>query len=194
MAVLGTGSGTGYPGAVDTYSVEQDSVTRARAAVPNDTNAAVTAIEGELGTNPKGTAADVKTFLQTEHNTNGTHGTITTASTTVVANLNAEQHNGLKVKVINIGDWNMDVSGTLAVNHGLTLSSIRNVSVSIRNDSDDTYLMLSGARSAGSVPDGDFYAGGSAIFMRRTAGGEFDSVSYDSTSYNRGYITIWYIP
>lgn len=56
---LGAGSGTSYPAAIDTdESVEVDYpdplATTARAAVPNDTNAAVIAIETELGINPSG--------------------------------------------------------------------------------------------------------------------------------------------
>jgi len=41
---------------------------------------AIEAIETELGTNPSGSVADVKTFLQTEHETDGTHGDITPTS------------------------------------------------------------------------------------------------------------------
>ena len=58
-AELGGGSGTGYPAAIDTdTSIEVDSPaaskTTARADVPNDTNAAVVAIETELGVDPAG--------------------------------------------------------------------------------------------------------------------------------------------
>ena len=80
---LGAGSGTGYPGAIDTdTSVEVDYpdplATTARAAVPNDTNAAVIAIETELGINPSGTYDTIKArldagdglyYLKTEINT-----------------------------------------------------------------------------------------------------------------------------
>jgi hypothetical protein len=76
MAELGSGNGTDYPSALDTdNTLEVDGSTLARADVPNDTNAAVVAIENELGTNPSGTISDVKSYLQTEHNTNGTHDT-----------------------------------------------------------------------------------------------------------------------
>lgn len=80
MAELGAGNGSDYPGTVDTdNSLEVDSPnagkTLARAAVPNDLAAAIIAIETELGTDPAGTLADVKTYLQTEHNTDGTHKT-----------------------------------------------------------------------------------------------------------------------
>lgn len=65
---LGAGEGTGYPGTIDTdVSVEVDYpdplATTARAAVPNDTNAAVIAIETELGISPSGEYATVKARL-----------------------------------------------------------------------------------------------------------------------------------
>ena len=76
MAEIGAGSGSGYPGALDTNSsLEVDSSTLARADVPNDLAAAIVAIETELGTDPAGTKTDVKTFLQVSHQTDGTHWT-----------------------------------------------------------------------------------------------------------------------
>mgnify|MGYP001600421189 CR=1 FL=1 len=82
MAEIGAGTGTGYPAALDTdTSVEINNPlsgrTKARAEVINDLSAAVVAIETELGTAPSGTKTDVKTYLQTEHETDGTHGGIT---------------------------------------------------------------------------------------------------------------------
>ena len=86
MGNIGSGSGSSYPGTLDTQTaVEVDSPaagkTKARAAVPNDLAACVLAIETELGTNPKGSKADVKTFLQVQHNTDGTHSAITASAT-----------------------------------------------------------------------------------------------------------------
>lgn len=75
---LGGGAGSSFPGALDTdNSLEVDAPnagkTKARAAVPNDLAAAIVSVQTELGTDPAGTLTNVKTFLQTEHNTNGTH-------------------------------------------------------------------------------------------------------------------------
>jgi len=85
MGNLGSGSGSSYPSTLDTQTaVEVDSPaagkTKARAAVPNDIIAAVIAIEAELGTLPKGSTSNVKTFLQVEHNTDGTHNATAGAS------------------------------------------------------------------------------------------------------------------
>ena len=74
MAELGAGGGSGYPAALDSNtSLEVDSGTLARADVPNDLAAAVVAVQTELGTDPAGTKTNVKTFLQIEHQTDGTH-------------------------------------------------------------------------------------------------------------------------
>ena len=74
MAEIGAGGGSGYPGALDTNStLEVDGSTLARADVPNDLVAAIVAIQTELGTDPAGTKSDVKTYLQTDHQTDGSH-------------------------------------------------------------------------------------------------------------------------
>lgn len=88
MSEIGSGSGSSYPTSLDTDSTVEvnspsASKTKARAEVINDLGACVVAVETTLGTSPQGTKADVKTFLQTQHNADGTHGNITTG--TIVA-------------------------------------------------------------------------------------------------------------
>jgi len=78
MGNLGSGSGSSYPGNLDTQTLPEidapsSNKTKARAGVPNDLAAAVIAVEGALGKNPQGIKTDVKTFLQVQHNTDGTH-------------------------------------------------------------------------------------------------------------------------
>ena len=78
MSELGSGSGSGYPAALDTNNtLEVNSPnagkTKVRADVPNDLAAAVVAIQTELGIDPAGSLTDVKTNLQTEHGADGTH-------------------------------------------------------------------------------------------------------------------------
>jgi len=77
---LGSGGGSSFPTALDTntsleYDAPAANKTKARAAVPNDNSGAIIAIETELGTDPSGSTADVKTYLQTAHNADGTHKT-----------------------------------------------------------------------------------------------------------------------
>lgn len=85
MSELGSGSGSSYPSALDTNTTLEvnspsGSKTKARAEVPNDSMAAIVAVQTELGTDPAGSLADVKTYLQTEHNTDGTHSAVTATS------------------------------------------------------------------------------------------------------------------
>lgn len=85
MSEIGSGSGSGYPAAIDTNNTpEVDSPdagkTKVRADVPNDLAAAIIAIQTELGLNPAGTLTDLVTWLQTEHGTDGTHDNTTVAT------------------------------------------------------------------------------------------------------------------
>ena len=85
MAELGAGSGSSYPTSLHTNSVvEVDSPatgkTKVRANVPNDLAAAIVAVQTELGTDPAGAKADVKTFLQIDHQTSGKHFHLITKS------------------------------------------------------------------------------------------------------------------
>ena len=96
----------------------------------------------------------------------------------------------LKSKVIEIGDWNMNVSasGTSSINvsHGLgsDFKNIRVLTTMIRNDADTQYDSFS---------DGvTYYIDSTEIELLTNASGLYDSVAYDSTSYNRGWITVWY--
>ncbi len=117
---------------------------------------------------------------------------------TVCVNLNAEQHNGLKVKVIDIGDWDMNVSvagaASVTVAHGLTLANIRAIKVTIRNDSNNAHYPLdynTGAADNG----GQWFVTATNVTCGVVTSGPFDSASFnDGSSYNRGWVTIWYVP
>lgn len=100
----------------------------------------------------------------------------------------------LNTKVIDIGDWNMDATSGAGVTHGLTLSKIRSVSALIRNDADTIYYPLSGSGTA-LVGDVQMVIEGitaTLVSLSRQTGGNFDNTAFDSTSYNRGWITIQY--
>lgn len=88
-------------------------------------------------------------------------------------------------KTIDIGDWDMDTDSSKNVNHGLTLSKIRDVSIMIRQD--DTLQSIP-LITAGSVS----LINATLITLFRIAADTFDSPAFDSTSFNRGWITIRY--
>lgn len=99
--------------------------------------------------------------------------------------------NVVAYKVIDIGDWNMDTTTSVNVAHGLTLANIRSVDVVIRNDTDSAYYQLN--RTPSGNNDGTIDSIDSTnVGLARDTGGIFDSTSFDSTSYNRGWITIIY--
>ena len=101
--------------------------------------------------------------------------------------------------VIDIGDWNMFAAGGgtsfLIVNHYFDVfyNAIKEYKMNIRRDSANPSLSdLLFYDNA----DPQLIAGGissiteTSIILRRRTGGFYDSVNYDETSYNRGWIPI----
>jgi hypothetical protein len=92
MSEIGSGQGSSYPNAIDTNNIPEvndpsPGRTKARAEVPNDQSAAIIAVETELGIDPAGTASDVKTYLQLEHNIDGTHDESVVTTLTAIQTL-----------------------------------------------------------------------------------------------------------
>ncbi len=101
----------------------------------------------------------------------------------------------LRTKIVNIGDWNMDTTEDKPVTHGLTLSKIRSVSAMIRNDAGNfQYDLYQYDHSAGNsfIDGGIISISATAITLRRMTTGFFDNANFNSTSYNRGWVTIVY--
>lgn len=105
----------------------------------------------------------------------------------------------LVVSIIDIGDWNMDTTATVDVDISSVTSSINNIrmaSVTIRPDSNVTQRnrnLMSPNGTDGTVNGGIEYTNVSdfvSVELTRKTGGEFDSTTYNETSYNRGWITI----
>lgn len=135
------------------------------------------------------------------YNPGNSSGNIPISNGTVNANLNAEQHNGLKVKVVDIGDWNMDTAQTKQTLHGLTVSSIRSISAIVRDDSNVLFHPVTPAPFGTALTGelevivGIYSSDTTYVYLERRTNGIFDnSTEYDASSYNRGYITIWYVP
>ncbi len=104
-------------------------------------------------------------------------------------------------KVIDIGDWNMHNSNSgsvlKSVAHGLGAlwRDIRSINVTIRDDGDSVLYLLNNFNDQA---DPYLLNGGIAginstnVLLRSRTGGTFDTVAFDSTSYNRGWVTIWH--
>jgi hypothetical protein len=98
----------------------------------------------------------------------------------------------IKTKVIEIGDWDMDATVFVTVAHGIAdFHKIRSVNVLIRNDANTSYVPID-TFADGVKPAGIYGFDTNTVDLFRTSAGHFDSVSFDSTSYNRGFITITY--
>ena len=102
----------------------------------------------------------------------------------------------LKIKVIDIGDWNMDITPNKLVPHGLAdQKKIRMIDVIIRNDADtNIFGFFHGNQSGAAGRDGglEFPIGATNVELNRETSGYFDSASFVATGYNRGWVTILY--
>ena len=102
----------------------------------------------------------------------------------------------IKCKIIEIGDWDMDSTAFVDVTTGINRDVIRTVYVHIYADTGASVYsrpLDCPMESDGSYDvQGTYWIADGSIRLRRKASGEFDSTYYDSTSYNRGWVTIWY--
>ena len=101
----------------------------------------------------------------------------------------------LKTKVIDIDDWDMIANSSVTVAHGLGASyiNIRSISGIIRSDDGTALYGISAGRNTAN--DIACYVDNilaTNITLQRDTGGFFDSVNFDSTSFNRGWVTIVY--
>jgi hypothetical protein len=95
-----------------------------------------------------------------------------------------------------IGDWDMDITQTLSVTHSLSTTewkTVRNISVMIRNNDDNSYTPLDTqsflfAEQAGAV----MYINQTEIMLYRRTNNYYDTGDYNDTGFNRGWITFWY--
>jgi hypothetical protein len=95
----------------------------------------------------------------------------------------------VKIK-IEIGDWNMDTTLSVQPTHGVTVDDIRSVKAVIRNDPGTVTYVLNGSPNTGEAYIASI--GATSLTLGRRTTGFFDNTTFDSTSYNRGWITIEY--
>jgi len=123
---------------------------------------------------------------------NNLDGVTSNIQTQLGEKLTSSSNVTLNTKVIEIGDWNMVSNSLVSVAHGLTLSTIRTVKAIIRNDVNAGYYDITNDDGSGTGSHG-ISCGTTNITLYRRASGLFDSTSFDSTSFNRGWITVQYI-
>ncbi len=181
MAELGSGNGTGYPGAIDTDSNQEvnspaGGKTKARAEVPNDLAAAVVAIQTELGVNPAGTKTNVITFLEVAHNAEGTHKSAATYPLATISdftnsnhdhsdaagggsiatiNMIRDQHRGLIIKMGGTPDEQVDVDADEIMLQSTGGVSKRVTAVNLTIDNTNTAAIL--GTDTGAVGSDNWY-------------------------------------
>ena len=96
----------------------------------------------------------------------------------------------LSMKIIPIGDWDMDADAVKTVTTNVGIDKVRGCSVMIRDDGGD-YWPIEYDNGTGNV-GGSFRIIDNLIGLLRGAGLFFDAVTCDETNYNRGFVTIWY--
>jgi len=102
----------------------------------------------------------------------------------------------LRFKTIEIGDWDMDATTNVTVAHGLTIANVRTAQLMIRSDSATVGVPSGGGNTNEAAPETDVWIEALSttdVALSRRTGGVFDNVNYDSTSFNRGWITIGYV-
>lgn len=98
----------------------------------------------------------------------------------------------LKTKIIEIGDWDMDADQNVSIAHGLNVADIRAIKVLIRHDDNGDVHDFHSYEVIGTSTQ--FVVAQSAnVFLNRATGGQFDGTTFNATSFNRGWITIWYV-
>jgi hypothetical protein len=108
---------------------------------------------------------------------------------------------GLRRKTVEIGDWDMNTAASATVAHGLSATAwknIRSVEIIIRNDVGGTDAYYNDSHDEATTSSG---SGGvevnkidsTNVTLNRASPGAFDSTSFEDTSYNRGWVTVWYV-
>ncbi len=155
-------------------------------------HAAIDSHIADVTGDPHNIEADTLTLINKTLDGTATGNVVTKVSS--IAEVGASKE--IKLKVLEIGDWDMDATAEVDVAHGLTYANIRSITGILRADSD-----VSPAH-AHMIPDHDETTGRTEIHfhevnatnvhIHRHNSSEFNGADYDETSYNRGWLVIWY--
>jgi len=110
--------------------------------------------------------------------------------------VDTQNPDGLITIMYTIGNWNMVSTASVQITHGISglQSKPHHIRVTIINDSEG----LPGKSSQDILEAGDWQScpdeDPTLIILNRDSGGKFDSVNYNSTPYNRGYVFLTYKP
>ncbi len=145
--------------------------------------------------------ASVQTYQKIRGIVNGTGGTLPIAQAPWAEFTGylfrdtggTETLKNLRTKIIEIGDWDMDANANISVTHGIAdHQGIRSAEVMIRNDAATLVTNLDAFTAANGAEGGISAINSGTVTLQRLAGGTFDATIYDSTTFNRGWVTIQY--
>ena len=97
----------------------------------------------------------------------------------------------LRLRVYDLGVWNMDTTTTVLIAHGLTNINICSIETYIIDDAQNAVMSLRTPINMIS-PAGSAYVDGINLRIERMLGGFFDAVNYSALPTNRGWCSIWY--
>jgi len=99
---------------------------------------------------------------------------------------------GLSLKIMEIGDWDMDTVIGVSKLHNLEMEKIRILTVCIRDDINNN-LQWAKPIQVNPVDELWYEIDNSSVYVYRKIGGVYDANPlFDSIGYNRGWITILY--
>ncbi len=103
---------------------------------------------------------------------------------------------GIKTALVNVGNWDMNATPTVNINHGLTLSKILSVSVYIRNDADTSRINFPAINGTTASPTIDAWCSGfgaTQVTLSRRDGSVYAiNTAWNDPAYNRGELEIRY--
>ena len=160
-------------------------------------NGSISLEAGQAGTVTTTSGADgykvISAYLPSDSDV--TFNSVTVVDLAVTGDITYDSIAQPKVKILDIGDWDMDTSPTKNVAHGLTLADIRSIVVVIRSDAawgGELYELTNGT-GTDNTSQGYWTVEATNVELVRLGGGDWDGTSaFDDTSYNRGWITITY--
>lgn len=145
----------------------------------------------------KGSNYFVKAWVETIQVASGAQVIAGTSNVVVLTPQNlAVKDAGLITKIIDIGDWNMGVTTSVTIAHGIAdKDKIKQVTAMIRADAGSTFANLTlGTSLTGGSAQGAV-GGISNTTVGLVSSGVFStSGEYVNTSYNRGWLIIKYLP
>jgi len=191
MAELGSGSGSGYPAALDTDSAQESGSNSTSYKSVNDLAAAVIAIQTELGTDPAQGKSTVKAYNQTEHDSDGEHtfkypfgfkqDDVAASQSAVALPVLANTETGI------VMPWGGSIVGICVQSNEARTADTLTIDATVNGTVTGLQAALDGTNTthhyASQVKDTDSFSAGDTIGVKITTGGSWTPVTADILVY-----------